>query len=59
MGVSRVEFFVGGSLRCTDTAAPFSCGWKVPNGGKTSVIDVRAWDAAGNRGQATVTVILR
>ena len=35
VGVSRVEFFVNGSLRCTDTAAPFSCGWKVPNGGKT------------------------
>ena len=57
--VSRVEFFVNGSLRCTDTTAPFSCGWKVPNTGKTSVIDVRALDAAGNGGQATVTVTIR
>jgi len=57
--VSRVEFFVNGSLRCTDTTAPFSCGWKVPNSGKTSVIDVRALDAAGNGGQATVTVTIR
>ena len=59
VGVSRVEFFVNGSLRCTDTAAPFSCGWKVPNNGKTGVIDVRAWDAAGKSGQASVTVAIR
>ena len=59
VGVSRVEFFVNGSLRCTDTAAPFSCGWKVPNNGKSSVIDVRAWDAAGKSGQASVTVTIR
>jgi subtilisin family serine protease len=59
VGVSGVEFFVNGSLRCTATAAPFSCGWKVPSGGKTSVIDVRAWDAAGNSGQAKVTVTIR
>ena len=57
--VSRVEFFVNGSLRCTDTTAPFSCGWKVPNNAKTGVIDVRALDAAGNSGQATVTVTIR
>jgi len=59
VGVSRVEFFVNGSLRCTDTAAPFSCGWKVPNSGKSVVFNVRAWDAAGNSGQATVTVTIR
>jgi subtilisin family serine protease len=59
VGVSRVEFFVNGSLRCTDTAAPFSCGWKVPNSTKANVIDVRAWDAAGKSGQATVTVTVR
>jgi subtilisin len=59
VNVSRVEFFINGSLRCTDTAAPFSCGWKVPNGGKTGVIDVQAWDAAGNSGQAMVKVTIR
>ena len=59
VGVSRVEFFVNGSLRCTDTAAPFSCGWKAPNGGKPNVLDVLAWDAAGNSGQARVTVTIR
>ena len=59
VGVSRVEFFVNGSLRCTDTAAPYSCGWKVPNSGKTQVIQVRAWDAAGNSSQSTATVINR
>ena len=59
VGVKRVEFFVNDSLRCTDTAAPFSCGWKVANGAKTNVIVVRAWDAAGNSGQATVSVTTR
>jgi len=59
VSVSRVEFFVNGALRCTDTVAPFACGWKVPNGGKTGLINVKAWDAAGNSGQATVTVTIR
>jgi len=59
VGVSRVEFFVNGSLQCKDTSAPFVCDWKVPNGGKSQVINVRAWDAAGNNGQATVTVTTR
>ena len=59
VGVTRVEFFVNGALRCTDTAAPFACDWKVPNGGKSGVIDVRASDAAGNSAQARVTVTLR
>ena len=57
--VSRVEFFVNNSLRCTATAAPFSCAWKVPNNTKANVIDVRAWDEAGNSGKATVTVTVR
>ena len=31
VGVTRVEFSVNGSLQCTDTAAPYSCVWRVPN----------------------------
>src|SRR5687767_2009887 len=31
VGVARVEFLVNGNLQCTDTAAPYSCVWRVPN----------------------------
>jgi hypothetical protein len=49
VGVSRVEFFVDGVLKCTDTTSPYSCVWDTttsPNGAHTA--SARAVDAAGN-----------
>jgi glucose/arabinose dehydrogenase len=57
VGVSRVEFLVNGALQCTDTAAPYSCSWRVPNPmNRTHQIQARAFDAAGNNATATIQV---
>ncbi|OGZ08151.1 MAG: hypothetical protein A2942_03255 [Candidatus Lloydbacteria bacterium RIFCSPLOWO2_01_FULL_50_20] len=58
VGVSRVEFFVDGSLLCSDPATGYSCSWKVPNTrNKVYTLTAQAYDAAGNSGNsAAVTV---
>ena len=60
VGVTRVEFLVNGALQCTDTTAPYSCSWRVPNPmNKTYQLQARAFDAAGNSASATVSVTAR
>ncbi len=57
VGVTRVEFLVNGNLQCTDTVAPYTCGWRVPNPpNKTYQLQARAFDLAGNVGTATIQV---
>jgi hypothetical protein len=60
-GVTRVEFYVNGSLKCTDTSAPHTCSWGVPAArGKSYQLQAKAHDAAGNIGSsAVITVISR
>jgi hypothetical protein len=44
-------------LQCTDTTAPYSCVWRVPNPmNRTHTIQARAFDAAGNNATATIQV---
>lgn len=53
VGVSKVEFYVNGVLKATDTTAPFSFSWDsatVANGSYS--LSARAFDAAGNIGQS-------
>ena len=56
-GVTRVEFYVDGVLRGTDTSAPYAYDWSV---GKASygshTVMARAYDAAGLNTSASVTV---
>ena len=60
VGVTRVDFLVNGAVQCTDTGAPYSCSWRVPNPmGKTYQLQARAFDAAGNSATATVSVTTR
>ncbi len=47
IGVSKVNFYYRGYLKCTDTTAPYSCSMKMVNGSQLSVY-ARAYDAAGN-----------
>lgn len=58
VGVAKVEFYVNGTLRSTDTAAPYNFAWNTAtfaNGSYT--LSAKAYDAAGNVGQsASVTV---
>lgn len=57
VGVTRVEFRVNGVLRCTDTTAPYSCNWSVPNLRNTTFqLQARAFDQAGNTANASVQV---
>ena len=60
VGVTRVEFLVDGALQCTDTVAPYSCNWKVPNTpNRTYQLSARAFDAATNAGLASIQVTAR
>jgi hypothetical protein len=53
-----VDFYVAGSLKCTDAAPPYQCVWTVPaTVGKNYNLQAKAVDAANNSGSsATVTV---
>jgi glucose/arabinose dehydrogenase len=57
VGVTRVEFSVNGAVQCTDTTAPYSCNWLVPNTRNvTYQLQARAFDSAGNSGSASIQV---
>jgi hypothetical protein len=63
VGVSKVDFYVDGALKGTDTSTPYSYDWDTTNGGThhcngahTHAVMARASDAAGNLGSSTVTV---
>jgi len=57
VGVAKVELRVDGTLAATDTSAPYSLTWNTStasNGSKT--LSARAYDAAGNTADASITV---
>jgi subtilisin family serine protease len=55
VGVARVEFYVEGTLKCSDSAAPYTCSWKVPaSPGKSYALQSIAYDPTGNLGQSAV-----
>ena len=58
VGVTKVEFWVQGARKCTDTATPYTCTWKTPGqSGTASTLQAKAYDAAGNIStSASVTV---
>ena len=60
IGVARVEFYINGGLQCTDTSAPYSCGWNVPNQPRrTYQIQATAYDQAGNSASTVIQVTSR
>ncbi len=53
VGVTKVELYVNGTLKATDTTAPYNYAWNtknVVNGNYT--LTAKAYDAAGNVGQS-------
>ena len=57
VGVSKVEFYVDGGLKCTDTSSPYSCTTKISGKpGASHTIQAKAYDAAGNNSSGSVTV---
>ncbi len=60
VGVTKVEFYINNILTCADPSSPYSCAWKVPNPkNKTYVISAKAYDAAGNSSQSSISVIAK
>ncbi len=58
VAVQRVEFYVSNALKCTDTAAPYSCNWTVPGAkNKVYTLFTKAFDAAGNMGTSPVVTV--
>jgi hypothetical protein len=57
VGVTHVDFKVNGTLRCSDTAAPYTCSWTpwTASGTKNTVRAI-AYDAAGNSASDVVYV---
>ena len=57
VGISQVAIYIDDTLRCTDTASPYTCSWNTKKASSGShTIKVTAWDAAGNFSSATTTV---
>lgn len=63
IAVSKVEFYTNNSLKCTDTAAPYACTWKVSKaGGKGATnysVMAKAYDAAANTATSVVSVVAK
>ena len=56
-GINRVEFYVNGVLKCTDTTSSYLCNWKVPKRPNiTYTLLAKGYDIAGNTNTSTVTV---
>lgn len=57
VGVSKTEFYVNGTLMCTDTISPYTCSFvTVAKKGEVYTLMVKAYDAAGNTGTASKSV---
>lgn len=56
-GIAKVEFRVNGTLICTDSAAPYTCTWTVPNSWRSSyTLEAKAYDLAQNTAISRVSV---
>ncbi len=58
-GVVKVEFFVGTTLRCTVTSAPYTCAWQVPNQKGSFSLRATAYDVVGKTTTHTISVSSR
>lgn len=48
-GISKVEFYANGVLKCTDTSTPYSCAWIVPpQKGVKYTTQAKGFDTNGN-----------
>jgi hypothetical protein len=57
-GVVKVEFYVDGKLRASDSSAPYAASWKAPRSlaGSTHKVAAKAYDASGLAATDTVSV---
>lgn len=58
VGMIKVEFYINGSLICTDTTASYACGYNLPGAkGASYQIEARAYDSAGNIGSHQIQIL--
>ncbi len=61
VGVTRVEFYLNGVLKCSATVAPYACQWQVPAAnpasGKAYSLQAKAYDARGNVGSSSIVTV--
>lgn len=57
IGITKVDFYVGSIVVCTDLLAPYSCSWQVPSASRVSyTLTAKAYDQAGNTSISSVNV---
>lgn len=58
--VARVDFLVNGTVKCSDTAAPYSCVWNMPTALRKSYeLVAKAYDTAGAVGTSQKVTVTR
>jgi len=57
VAVAKVEFYINKAITCTDSTAPYSCYWVVPNALKSYQIQAKAYDAKGNVGSSSIITV--
>lgn len=59
-GIAKVEFYVNGSLKCTDATSAYTCAWLVPSPRNvTYTLQAKAYDTKGNTATNSITVTSR
>lgn len=57
LAISKIEIYVNSKLLCTDTIAPYSCTWAVPNTrNATYSLQAKAYDTSGNVKDSIISV---
>ncbi|MBP6882397.1 MAG: hypothetical protein KBC15_02450 [Candidatus Levybacteria bacterium] len=57
-GISKVEFYVNGVLKCSDSASAYSCSWSVPSPANvTYSLTAKAFDKKGNTKISSVVTV--
>jgi subtilisin family serine protease/uncharacterized protein with FMN-binding domain len=56
--IAHVDFLINGTVKCSDTAAPYACSWNVPGAkGKTYQLQTKAYDTVGLVGSSAVVTV--
>lgn len=57
-GISKVEFYVNGVLKCSDSVSAYSCSWSVPSPANvTYSLTAKAFDKKGNTKISSVVTV--
>jgi len=56
--IAHVDFLINGTVKCSDTGAPYTCIWKMPGApGKSYQLQVQAYDTAGQTGMSSIVTV--